>query len=117
MSNKYGAKKVTIDGYKFDSQAEGERYNDLKLLVAAGEISDLFVHPVYVLIPPQRWNGKTYRAVKYIGDFEYFDYKANKMIIEDVKGGKATQTAAFKIKMKLWISQHNPANRDFRIVT
>ena len=72
--SKYHNVKVTIDGYDFDSQAEGERYNDLKLLVAAGEISDLFVHPVYVLIPPQRWNGKTYRAVKYIGDFEYFDY-------------------------------------------
>ena len=31
--SKYGNKKIQIDGYTFDSLAEGRRYRELKLLL------------------------------------------------------------------------------------
>lgn len=42
--NKYGARKVKLDGYTFDSIREAEVYQELKLAVAAGNIRDLKVH-------------------------------------------------------------------------
>ena len=43
--NKYNAVTTTIDGIKFASGAEAQRYCELKLLEKAGEIYDLEVHP------------------------------------------------------------------------
>lgn len=39
--NKYNNRKTTVDGIKFDSIREAERYQELKLLEEAGEISHL----------------------------------------------------------------------------
>ncbi len=78
--NKYGAKKRKVDGYTFDSIAEYKRYCTLKLLQKAGEISDLEVHPFYIIFIKNRKIGKV------ILDFRYFDNKTQSVIIEDVKG-------------------------------
>ncbi len=48
---KYGNRKVKVDGYTMDSQAEAQRYTYLKLLQMAGEISNLEVHEVFELQP------------------------------------------------------------------
>ena len=37
--NKYGAKKIVIDGHKFDSRGEGKRYHTLKLQQHCGVIN------------------------------------------------------------------------------
>lgn len=47
--NKYGNIKTVIDGIKFDSKRESERYLELKLLEKAGEISDLKLQPRFIL--------------------------------------------------------------------
>ena len=39
--NKYFNKKITVDGIKFDSKKEANRYNELKLLKRAGLIEEL----------------------------------------------------------------------------
>ena len=52
--SKYGAKKVEIDGIIFDSKKEGRRYQELKMLQKAGEISNLQRQVKYILIPAQR---------------------------------------------------------------
>lgn len=39
--NKYNNHKTIVDGIKFDSIREAERYQELKLLETAGEISHL----------------------------------------------------------------------------
>jgi Protein of unknown function (DUF1064) len=41
MSNKYGAVKVKLDGYVFDSKREAFRYQQLCFLVNSGDISNL----------------------------------------------------------------------------
>ena len=100
--NKYNARKVTIDGYTFDSQAEATRYGELCMLEREGEITDLRVHPKFTLQEAftDRWDNRV-RAIRYTADFAYVE-KWGEQVVEDVKGGKATQTAAFRIKAKLF---------------
>lgn len=99
--NKYRNKKVTVDGYTFDSLAEARRYEALCLLEKAGEIKDLFMQPRYELQKAFTDNdGKRHRAIFYIGDFYYVEVKTGLRIVEDVKG-KATP--AFLIKQKLFL--------------
>lgn len=96
--NKYYNKKVIIDGIKFDSQKEGNRYLELKLLQRAGEIKDLKIHPRYLLQPSFEKNGKKYRKIEYVADFAYTEKNGN-IVVEDTKG---IETEAFKIKHKLF---------------
>lgn len=95
--NKYRNKKIQIDRYVFDSIAEGQRYRELALLERAGKISDLKLQPRFLLQESFKKNGKTYRKIEYVADFQY---KENgRIIVEDVKG---METKEFKIKRKLF---------------
>ena len=108
MWNKYGAMKTEVDGIRFDSQKEANRYFELKLLERVGEIHDLQRQVTFVLIPVQRdYNGKVLeRSVKYIADFVYYanDGDGWRQVVEDVKS-PATRTAVYKIKKKLMLSR------------
>lgn len=95
--SKYNAKKTLVDGICFDSKAEARRYQELKLLEKAGEIKGLVLQPKYLLQEAFEKNGKRYRAIYYIADFEYLDGSA--IIIEDVKGKK---TAMYQLKKKMF---------------
>ena len=81
---KYFAIRTVVDGVSFASKAEARRYGVLKLLAAAGEISDLTLQPVIPLVV----NGQT--IGKYIGDFRYVEN--GEVVIEDVKS-KPTMTS------------------------
>lgn len=90
--SKYGAKRVEVDGIRFDSQAEARRYGELRLLEAAGTIFDLKLQVEY----PVHLKGQhicTYRA-----DFVYFDREKGEWIIEDVKG---VRTQVYRLKRRL----------------
>lgn len=98
--SKYGAKKTVVDGVKFDSKKEAFRHSQLLLLEKAGHISDLELQKVYKLTVNDQL------ICKYIADFEYRDSISGEYITEDVKGGTATITPAFRIKMKLMKAIH-----------
>lgn len=89
---KYRNQPVIVDGIKFDSKAEANRYAVLKLRERAGEISRLELQPEYKI----NVNGAF--ICKYRADFRYFEHNASKQIVEDVKGVK---TAVYKLKKKL----------------
>jgi Protein of unknown function (DUF1064) len=93
MSNKYGAVKVKLDGYVFDSKREAFRYQQLCFLVNSGDISNLRVHPVYPLIV------NNLLICKYEADFYYTEN--SKEVVEDVKGVK---TDVYKLKKKLMLA-------------
>ena len=114
--NKYSNNKVTLDGIKFDSQREAQRYMELKMLEKAGEITDLELQKPFELVPAkyeyyERYGKKGQRlkdgkltieqSVVYKADFAY---KENgKLVIEDTKGMK---TEAYIIKRKLMLHVH-----------
>lgn len=100
--SKYYSRKVIIDGIKFDSKKEGNRYLELKLLLKAKKIRDLELQKKFELLPKYKINNKTIRAISYIADFVYWDISKNEMVIEDIKGSKNIITEVFKLKKKLF---------------
>lgn len=106
--NKYRAKKTWAYGLQFDSKKEAKRYQELKLLEAAGKIEDLKTQVKFRLLPAQREpdtvgpkGGKIKgrvieREVSYIADFVYVEN--GQMIVEDTKG---MRTPEYVIKRKL----------------
>lgn len=102
--NKYGNKRVMVDGINFASGKEAKRYQALKLLQERGEISHLEIQPAFkfevngrpVLIRSGGFpNG---RQAKYTADFSYFDGKNR--VVEDVKS-TATRTEAYALRKAL----------------
>ncbi len=98
--NKYHNVKTVVDGIKFDSKREYDRYLYLRWRLGKGEITDLRLQVPYVLIPTQRIDGKVAELpLKYIADFVYkID---GKEVVEDSKGVK-TRDYINKRKMMLW---------------
>jgi hypothetical protein len=108
-AHKYGAKRETIDGVNFDSRREAKRYQELKLMLRAGEIHDLRLQPRYPLFfggtPIKTPTGRT---AAYIADFEYITREGT-LKVEDVKGydnklgqfKRAVFTAIYKIEVIL----------------
>ena len=107
---KYNNKKVTIDGYTFDSTLEANRYCQLKLLQKARQISNLQLQVPFTLQESFKKNGKTYKAITYIADFVYTE--KGKTIVEDTKGMK---TDTFKIKHKLF--EYKYPDLELKIIT
>lgn len=91
--SKYGAKKVEIDGIKFDSQKEADYYNELKLRLAAKDIKGFCRQPEFVLAP----------SLRYKADFIVFNNNGTTEII-DVKGFK---TQVYKDKKKVFEDKFN----------
>jgi hypothetical protein len=100
--SKYLAKKTIVNGIKFDSKKESGRYATLLLLEKSGRIKNLKLQPRFVLQESFKKNGTTYRKIEYVADFEYFDVKENKVIVEDVKSNFTEKDKVFRLKRKLF---------------
>jgi len=99
--HKYNAKKFEVDGVVFDSHKEARRYQELKLLQRAGKISGLTLQPELVLQDGFERDGKKYRAIKYVADFQYV--QDGKVVVEDTKGYK---TKEYLIKRKMFLKNY-----------
>ena len=83
---------IATDDGRFDSKAEYERWCELKLLLLAGQISNLrrqVPYPFFV-------NGK--RICTYFADYVYTDSASQREIVEDCKG-HLTEVYLLKKKM------------------
>ena len=103
--NKYNARKISLNGQKFDSQHEFDRWCELSLLQRGKVIADLQRQVKFELIPAQKdENGKVIeRAVSYIADFTYTDRKTGQMVVEDAKG---VRTKEYTTKRKMMLYFH-----------
>lgn len=89
---KYGNRKVTVDGHRFDSKREAAYYGELKQREKAGEVFEVEMQRPFSIVI----NGQlvcTYKA-----DFHFWDEKAKRRRVVDVKG---FATPEFKLKAKL----------------
>jgi hypothetical protein len=92
MTSKYHNVKTVVDGISFSSKKEAARYQKLKLLEKAGEISGLQLQKRFSL----EVSGT--RVCTYVADFFYHENNGFKIIIEDCKGFK---TPVYRLKKKL----------------
>jgi len=97
---KYGNKKVTVDGIKFDSKWESERYLYLKSLERADRVKDLELQVRYNIAV----NGE--KICAYIADFRYQKQDKNGDWYEVVEDAKGVETPEFKLKKKLMKAVH-----------
>lgn len=103
--------RVTASGavLRFDSQKEARRYDELMLMLKAGEIRDLKLQEEYTLQEPYTTiDGVRVRAIRYRADFTYMKRSFVDrdgewqwaLVVEDVKS-RATKTSTYKMKKKM----------------
>lgn len=111
IRGKYHNRKICVNGERFDSVKEFDRWKELLLLEEHGGITDLRRQVKFTLIPAQR-EGETItargiqrpgkvieRECFYVADFVY--EQDGQTVVEDVKGMK-TDTYLLKRKMLLY---------------
>lgn len=96
--SKYKNQKIEIDGYMFDSKAEGQYYLFLKDQQNQEKILFFRLQPRYLLQEAFTKNGVNERKIEYVADFE-IHHQDGSIEVVDVKG---QETEAFKIKRKLF---------------
>ena len=114
--SKFHNEPVTVDGVKFDSRGESQRFAFLKLLERAGEIKNLQYHKKFELIPQitreeivhlKTKNKVVTRVAQsaryYEADFTYTIVATNEEVVEDFKG---LETELFKFKAALFFYKY-----------
>lgn len=108
--SKYHNEKDSRGEIKFDSKKEARRYDELMVLLRAGNIRNLRLQAQYTLQESYiTETGERVRAIRYIADFAYERATSPDQtgavhwlpVVEDVKS-KATKTEKYKIKAKLF---------------
>lgn len=123
-ANKYGNKpgvRVLASGkeFKFDSQKEVRRFDELMILLKAGRIKDLKLQPEFTLreayTDPEGWH---IRPLKYRADFSYMERVGGtsgglsstgaeeqwRYVVEDVKS-QATKTRVYEMKKQMMLEK------------
>lgn len=100
MRSKYKNVPVVVDGIRFASKAEADRYHTLLVKQTIGDVTGLRCQVPIELAPAVRLPGaaRYTPALRYVADFAYVD-RWGRTIYEDVKG--APLTAVYKIKRHL----------------
>ena len=83
----------------FDSKHEAKRYQELRLLEQAGEITNLRLQVPFELIPKSKHG----MPIRYIADFTYND-QSGQLIVEDAKGVK---TPVYRLKRRIMAEIYN----------
>ena len=111
VRSKYRNRRAqAVDGRWFDSRAECNRYEELRIEERAGDISDLECQPVLELQPKFRRDGRGIRAITYRADFAYNEAGNLRRVYEDVKGAR---TGVFNLKWKM--AQYRYPDYEFRL--
>ena len=92
---KYGNKKTVVNGIKFDSKWEAERYLYIKSLERAGRVKDLELQVRFNLIVNDQ------KICAYIADFRYKREDKDGEWHEIVEDAQGVETPEFKLKKKL----------------
>ena len=96
--SKYGAVPTRLDGIRFASKREADRYAQLRVLELAGHITNLQLQPAFDL---HALGGL--KVARYVADFAYRDERTQHLVIEDAKGMK---TPVFRLKAKWLQAEH-----------
>ena len=93
MAGRFFNEPITVDGVRFASKAEARRYQELKILLQAGRIADLTLHPQWPLRVNDVYVGQ------YSADFQYRE--EGRTVVEDVKplGGPVSRDYPLRVKL------------------
>ena len=96
---KYHSIATEVNGIRFPSRLEAERYEELVLLQKAGKINHLKLQVEFTISRAFRSaeDGEKFRSVIYVADFAYFESETGRWVVEDTKG---VETSTFKNKWR-----------------
>lgn len=98
---KYHSVSTETHGVKFDSKKEARRYEELLILLRAGEISDLRLqHNITLVEGYTTPDGQRVKPMVYKADFTYYD-KFGTWIVEDAKSEITRKNRVYLNKKKL----------------
>lgn len=92
---KYRNEVCEADGHRFASKKERNRYFELKIKLALGEIRALELQPRYPLVV----NGV--KVATYVADFVYADAVSGVIVVEDVKSPASAKIPTYRLKKRL----------------
>lgn len=114
--SKYGNKPVVVDGVRYDSIGEANRFAFLKMMERSGQIKNLQYHVMYEMIPAitedvvvhlktkDKLVNKTVQTARYYeADFVYTVTATGEEVVEDFKG---QETELFKFKKALFLYKY-----------
>lgn len=107
--NKYRAKATIVDGIRFASKGEADRWCLLKLRERAGEIKGLERQVTYRLYGVRvncEHDDSATEVAKFIADFRYWEKDGPSNLREVVEDFKGVETPVFKIKRRLMKACH-----------
>ena len=93
--NKYGNKKIKVDGRTYDSKDEHNRWCQLEWQVQADEICDLTFHPRFDIVVAGIYIGKMTL------DAGYRIRKTGQPIYEDTKSAATRKDPTYRLRKKL----------------
>jgi hypothetical protein len=101
--SKYRNRKCEAFGIQFDSEAERDRFYELRELQQCGFIDKLECHPSFVLLPAFKdCMGKKERAITYKADFQYIALNDGRKVVEDVKSKATSKARDWSLRKKLF---------------
>ena len=83
----------------FASKKEAAHYDALLMRLKAGEITRLECQPEFVMHTLSK-DGEWLKVGRHKVDFGYVDVATGELVLEEVKGGKATQTEAWGLRRR-----------------
>lgn len=100
--SKFHARPSTCNaGHRHASAKEARRCNGLHILQGVGQIRQLQIEPQFwFTINGEQVKHSNGRRVGFKPDFQYFEGERN--VVEDVKGGKATRTEAYVLRVAIF---------------
>lgn len=98
---KYHSRPTVVDGIRFASQREANRYQELLYLLQAGSIQDLVLQVRYPLLVAGQ------KVAVYVADFVY--RADDQDVVEDAKG---VRTPVYRLKAKMFQAQYGYAIRE-----
>ena len=101
--NKFGNKKCTYKGLKFDSIGEKNRFIELEKLQSRKQISNLETQVTFELQKKfTDQHGVKHRAITYRADFVYIDSEGCR-VVEDYKSKATAKEPLYRWKMKMMV--------------
>lgn len=96
--SKYRNEPVVVDGLRFASKREAQRWGELRLRARLGEVADLHRQAPYACVVAG------VQVCVYVADFVYRDVPTGRWHVEDAKG---VRTAVYRLKKRLMKACHN----------
>ena len=110
--SKYGAQPTVVDGVRFHSKKEADRYVELKRLEGIGAVSGVELQPAFPLYVWDTVNKTATHIGKYVADFRYVLHGPSGLLVDVVEDVKGFKTPVYRLKKKMVEAQYGVTIRE-----